>query len=140
VSAIAGMVSFDAPPLPPGRIERLTGAMVPHGRGEGGLWSGARAALGQGAAHGQPEASLQSQPVMSPDGQQILVFDGRIDNRPELNRALRNQGVEPGSGSDAEVVMAAWRLWSDDCPQHLLGDFAFAVWDESAQNYSVPGT
>jgi asparagine synthase (glutamine-hydrolysing) len=33
--------------------------------------------------------------------------------------------------SDAEIVLAAYRLWSDHCPSHLLGDFAFAVLDLS---------
>ncbi len=30
---------------------------------------------------------------------------------------------------DGELILRAYLLWADDCPKHLLGDFAFAIWD-----------
>ena len=29
--------------------------------------------------------------------------------------------------------MAAYEKWDEDCPKHLLGDFAFAIWDKRKQ-------
>jgi asparagine synthase (glutamine-hydrolysing) len=62
------------------------------------------------------------------NGDLVLVVDGRIDNRddlrPELARLLRTD--EP---TDAELFLAAYQRWGDDCAEHIVGDFAFAVWD-----------
>jgi asparagine synthase (glutamine-hydrolysing) len=35
--------------------------------------------------------------------------------------------------TDAEFILAAYERWGDDCVKHLLGDFAFAIWDERRQ-------
>jgi len=58
----------------------------------------------------------------------VLAFDGQIDERDELSRLMR---MEPGSSalSDAQLVAAAYRRWGEQCPDRLLGDFAFALWD-----------
>ncbi|HEV8187296.1 MAG TPA: asparagine synthetase B, partial [Pyrinomonadaceae bacterium] len=34
---------------------------------------------------------------------------------------------------DAELILNAYEKWGDDCVKHLLGDFAFAIWDERRQ-------
>jgi asparagine synthase (glutamine-hydrolysing) len=44
-----------------------------------------------------------------------VAFTGRLDNR--------------GDASDAEFVLRAYERWGEDCPRHLEGDFAFALWD-----------
>ena len=31
---------------------------------------------------------------------------------------------------DAEIILNAYERWGDDCVKHLLGDFAFAIWDD----------
>ena len=35
----------------------------------------------------------------------------------------------PSDATDAELVLHAYAAWGEACPEHLLGDFAFAVWD-----------
>ena len=32
--------------------------------------------------------------------------------------------------TDAESILHAYEKWGDDCVKHLLGDFAFAIWDD----------
>ena len=60
----------------------------------------------------------------------VVVADARIDGRSELLRRLADCGHQlPATASDAELVGAAFRAWGEECPGHLLGDFAFAVWD-----------
>jgi asparagine synthase (glutamine-hydrolysing) len=58
-----------------------------------------------------------------------IVADLRIDNHDELTREL---GL-PRSASDDEVLAHAWRRWALDIVDHLIGGFAFAVWDEQRQ-------
>src|SRR5262249_17223826 len=59
------------------------------------------------------------------------VADVRLDDRAALVAQLRARGVlNASSASDVEVVIAAYRTWGLRCPEHLTGDFAFALWDE----------
>lgn len=57
-----------------------------------------------------------------------LWADLRLDNRAELVASLGDllEGRQPG---DDELVLAAYLRWGEACPQRLLGDFAFAIWD-----------
>lgn len=62
-----------------------------------------------------------------------IAADVRLDNRTEL---LAGLGIEPAQGdtlTDPELLLHAYRRWGVDSPQHLLGDFAFALWDEGEQ-------
>ena len=58
-----------------------------------------------------------------------VAADIRLDNRSELADAL---GVPPSQRDeldDAALVLRAFKRWGRDCPDRLLGDFAFAVFD-----------
>jgi len=59
------------------------------------------------------------------------VGDLRLDNRPALLEALELADRPPESVSDAELTAAAYLLWGEACVDHLLGAFAFALWDPS---------
>src|SRR3989442_1004237 len=54
-----------------------------------------------------------------------LHADARIDNRAELCSVLS----APSTVTDAELILQAYARWGERCPEHLLGDFAFALWD-----------
>jgi asparagine synthase (glutamine-hydrolysing) len=38
-----------------------------------------------------------------------------------------------GEVSDSQLILAAYIKWGEDCPQHLLGDFIFVIWDGHKQ-------
>lgn len=59
-----------------------------------------------------------------------LVGDIRIDNRDELAGALAP--VAEGTGDHA-LALNAYLTWGEQCAEHLVGEFAFAVWDERMQ-------
>lgn len=90
-------------------------------------WSGGPATLGHRASvsrSGTPHESFAA----CRSGNAI-VFDGRLDNGDELRGSV---GAEPPP-SDAALVLAAYAKWGAGTPAHLLGDFAFAVWDAGAR-------
>lgn len=59
-------------------------------------------------------------------GPLVVVADARIDNRV----ALWNELGAPGeAGTDEALILRAYARWGANCPKHLLGAFAFAVWD-----------
>ena len=61
----------------------------------------------------------------------IVLADARIDARDELLAELGSSDT-PAKSSDPELILAAWRKWGKACPQHLLGDYAFVVFDRSS--------
>lgn len=78
-----------------------------------------------------------SQPMASPDGRQLLTFNGEIYNFVELRQELEKLGMAFRTRSDTEVLLAAYRQWGTDCLQRLNGMFAFVLWDESRQQLFV---
>lgn len=59
----------------------------------------------------------------------FCVIDGRIDNLPQLRRAL---GVSPPHPPSV-VIASAWRRWGADTPRHLLGEYALAIFDSLSE-------
>ena len=56
-----------------------------------------------------------------------LKANARIDGREELVQKL-NLTLKD-SPSDDELILHAYETWGEDCINHLIGDFAFAIWD-----------
>jgi asparagine synthase (glutamine-hydrolysing) len=59
----------------------------------------------------------------------VITADARIDNRDVLIRDLQ---LSPSTGQvipDSTLILRAYEEWGQDCVDHLLGAFSFAVWD-----------
>lgn len=128
MSAIAGMIDWRGAPAGPA-VRKMLGALALHGRDGEGFWDGGDVALGwrQTILHAEDRADRQ--PLTGGGGRFKLVFDGRIDNREELARALALEPERARDWPDSAYALAAFEKWGEDCVPHLLGDFAFAVWD-----------
>ena len=70
-----------------------------------------------------------SQPMVDTESCLALVFNGTIYNHPELRKELQARGHHFFSNGDTEVILKAYAEWGADAPKHLLGMFAFAIWD-----------
>lgn len=70
------------------------------------------------------------QPMATPDGRYVIVFNGEVYNYLELRAALPEQRWR--SGTDTEVVLAAYARWGAACLDRLVGMFSFIVWDTRA--------
>jgi len=85
------------------------------------------------ASHITPESSHERQPLESEDNRFILVADARIDNRNELLNELKEQLPRKDIITDADLILASYRKWNHNSPTHLIGDFAFVIWDKREQ-------
>lgn len=56
-----------------------------------------------------------------------LVYDARLDDRKQLVEIL---DADPKVASDGDLILLAWRRWGVNFTQHLIGDFAIAIWDD----------
>ena len=61
---------------------------------------------------------------------QMIVFDGWIENRDEIVASLQHHGVVDAS-SDSEIVLAGYREWGQDVAHQLYGEYSFVVLDQN---------
>lgn len=60
-----------------------------------------------------------------------ICYNGEVYNYVELRKELHDYPFK--TQSDTEVILAAYHKWGKECPNHLRGMFAFAIWDEKNQ-------
>jgi asparagine synthase (glutamine-hydrolysing) len=72
-----------------------------------------------------------NQPMLSEDGNTVLVFNGEIYNHRELRAELESRGDKFKTSSDTEVVLRAFLRWDKDCFARFRGMFALAVWSQN---------
>lgn len=76
------------------------------------------------------------QPLISPDGKQILAVNGEIYNHRDI-RARYAGKYEFQTGSDCEVILALYRDKGVDFIEELSGIFAFALYDEENDEFLI---
>lgn len=69
------------------------------------------------------------QPMASEDGRFWIVFNGEIYNYVELRAELSGYGYQFQSGTDTEVILAAYDRWGEQCLSRFNGMWALAIWD-----------
>lgn len=132
MSAIAGLWCFDGRPAAVEGCSRMLAAQKIYGPDGIGQWSDDSIALGRRLMRLLPEDAFDRQPLVGAAGRYILVADIRLDNRAELTSEL---GLSPDTSarlSDAALLLAVIERWGDNCFDHLVGDYAFALWDAEA--------
>jgi asparagine synthase (glutamine-hydrolysing) len=77
------------------------------------------------------------QPMSSPDRRHWLIFNGEIYNYLELRDDLAAHGHRFHTGSDTEVILAAYAQWGPACLERFNGMWAFAPWDSAARQLFV---
>ncbi len=70
-----------------------------------------------------------AQPMVSPDGEVWLTYNGEIYNFPDLRRELEGLGHAFVTTSDTEVLLHSYLEWGVDCVGRLSGIFAFGLYD-----------
>ena len=133
MSAICGIIHLDGKPV----VEADLLAMVESSpyRGPDGYRIHLDGSVGFAhlAFNVTPESLDGSQPLVSDDGQLVLLADVRLDNRGELAGQLRIPASELQELSDAQLLLRAFQAWGKSCVEHLLGDFVFAVWNRATR-------
>lgn len=77
------------------------------------------------------------QPMQSPDGRHVIVFNGEIYNHRALRPALEAAGHRFTTHSDTETLLAAYRQWGDDAWLKLEGMYGVAIWDNREQTLTL---
>ncbi|WP_035241284.1 asparagine synthase-related protein [Desulfobacter vibrioformis] len=129
MTAIAGVIRLDGPPVEPIWLERMQNILEPYGRDAQHQWHDTQAGLVRTLCRITPEDALDRQPLHDDPGRFALVFDGRIDNRAQLAEKLSISPAQARLMADSGFVLKAYERWGDASVDHLLGDFSLGVWD-----------
>jgi asparagine synthase (glutamine-hydrolysing) len=134
MSGICGIFNLDGTPVSPDLLHKMAEGAAHRGPDGMHYWISDNIGLAHLALHVTPESVRENQPLLSRDGQLCLTADARLDNRPELIEILtaRSHLLEK-EPTDADLILTAYQCWGADCPVHLVGDFAFAIWDARQQ-------
>jgi asparagine synthase (glutamine-hydrolysing) len=73
--------------------------------------------------------SAGHQPMISADGRYVLIFNGEIYNYIELKEELKSRGIHFSTRTDAEVLLAAFQEWGEECLHRFNGMWAFVIHD-----------
>ena len=129
MSGIAGILNVAGAPVDQALLRRITDFLSSRGPDARHAWSDGAIGLGHAMLRTTFEAEREHQPC-SLDGEVWITADARIDARPELKAELEAAGRrDVKDATDVELILHAYHAWGDDCVRHLLGDFAFAIWD-----------
>ncbi|MEZ5589952.1 MAG: lasso peptide isopeptide bond-forming cyclase [Gammaproteobacteria bacterium] len=131
MSAIIGVWHLDAKPLDAEIPAQMLATLIHRGPDGRNVWCQNTIGLGHAMLWTTPESLIERQPLCSRDGVQVLVCDARIDNRQELINTLRLYDRPAAQITDAELILAAYQKWGEECPMQLIGDFAFTIWNEA---------
>ena len=69
------------------------------------------------------------QPMQSASGRYWITLNGEIYNHEEVRRELGVERSAMRSRSDTEILLLAWERWGAQALAHLVGQWAFAVFD-----------
>jgi asparagine synthase (glutamine-hydrolysing) len=130
MSGVCGRFHRDNRPADSGQIDAMIARQRHRGPDGESRWISGPVGLGHGMLRITEESLLERLPLAVEAGRYAITADARIDNRPELIQALATN-LRGAAASDSEIILAAYRQWGETCPAQLLGDFAFAIWDEA---------
>ena len=70
-----------------------------------------------------------AQPMTDKQRDLTIVHNGEVYNYIELRKTLEKTGYSFKTGTDTEVIIAAYDKWRDRCVRRFNGMFSFAIWD-----------
>lgn len=124
-------------------IKSMTDSLVHRGPDASGTWldESCNVALGHRRLSILDLSESGSQPMVSPTGRYIIVFNGEIYNHVQIKHDLeKDLSVDSGDESvsayhwkghsDTEVLLTAFACWGVEATlKRLVGMFAIALWD-----------
>jgi asparagine synthase (glutamine-hydrolysing) len=123
--------SENAPPVDREELLRTRDSMNKRGPDATGQWHSpdGRISMGHRRLSIIDIDESGNQPMTSPDGRYVIIFNGEIYNYRELRRDLEASGAPFRTTSDTEVLLAMFAREGERMLMKLRGMFAFCVWD-----------
>jgi len=133
---IVGIVNNGSRAIDQAVLERMNDAIVHRGPDDDGFY------LRENVGLAMRRLSIidlagGKQPIHNADKTKWIVFNGEIYNYKELRKDLEERGHKFYTNSDTEAIVHLYDEFGADCLGHLRGMFAFAIWDEIANELFI---
>lgn len=130
MSGFIGILNLDGAPVDRDLMQRLTQSLAFRGPDAQAVVCDGPLGFGHTLFRTTWESAHERQPLTL-DQQVWIVGDARVDAREDLLRALALDDPLPlAQTPDVEFILRAYLKWGEQCLDHLLGDFSFAIWDK----------
>ena len=111
-------------------LNTMSNALASNGPDGDGVYANGAIGMVYRAFWTNRESRRELQPLVT-DAGHVLAWDGRLDNRSELIRLLRDQLFD--DKSDVALVMESYRKWGIKFLSKLIGDFALSLWEPTTK-------
>ncbi|GGF90429.1 asparagine synthetase B [Paenibacillus albidus] len=130
MSAITGIYHLQQQPLDPGLGRHLMQELQRYPADESRSWEDSGVYFGCHAQWITPESLNETLPYYDAKRRLAITADAIIDNREELFGQLQVPYEDRTTIPDSLLILLAYAKWGEQTPVHLVGDFAFMIWDE----------
>lgn len=128
---IAGLVKKDGSDVSELEIRKLTDIIHHRGPNDEGYYLKKNLSLGHRRLSILDLTEAGHQPMSY--GHLQIIFNGEIYNYLEIRKELKSLGFNFITGTDTEVIAAAYIQWDFNCVNHFNGMWAFTIFDERKQ-------
>lgn len=130
LSAIAGIYELDDVASSSELIMHMMNKLQKYPADEVNIWQDGRLSMGCHAQWITSESINERLPRYDASRKLAITADAIIDNRDQLFDQLEIDYTERKAMTDSELILAAYMKWGKDAPKHLIGDYAFVIWDQ----------
>jgi asparagine synthase (glutamine-hydrolysing) len=109
------------------KVGLMNNALAHRGPDDAGVWHNDSVALAQRRLSIIDLSAAGHQPMVSPDNQIVITFNGEIYNYQDLKKQTPQYNYQ--GNSDTETLLAAYQKEGTTMLNKLNGMFAFAIWD-----------
>jgi asparagine synthase (glutamine-hydrolysing) len=126
---IVGLVEGGGQPAATTVVRRMCDQLAHRGPDDEGSFVSGGVALGHRRLSIIDLSTAGRQPISSPDGRFVMVYNGEVYNFHELRVELSGLGHSFQSRTDSEVVLRAYMQWGEAAITRFNGMFALAILD-----------
>ena len=129
MSGLFGVCHRDGRPQNLNILNQMAESIAHRGPDGTDIWQDGAVGLGHCMLRTTPESLNEKLPFVDNESGLVITSDARIDNREELAAQLGLIERLKTDIPDSQLILASYNKWGEKCVDHLLGDFAFVIWD-----------
>ncbi|MCF8261504.1 MAG: asparagine synthase (glutamine-hydrolyzing) [Melioribacteraceae bacterium] len=108
-------------------LKRMNDRLAHRGPDDAGIFVQNQIGLGHRRLSIIDTSKAGHQPMVSENGRYTITYNGEIYNFKNLRNELADYNFI--TNCDTEVILAAFKIWGENCLSRFNGMFAFAIWD-----------
>jgi asparagine synthase (glutamine-hydrolysing) len=130
MSSIFGMIRSGGQPVDLKGLHQMERALNHWEADASHCWTEEEVGLGHLMLYNTPESLNERLPLIRYESQLTITSDARLDNREELFDQLSIHAADRKTFTDSALILRVYEKFGHECVKHLIGDFAFAIWDK----------